>query len=108
VAEALAPGVPSIAGDLSFGIRGSGTVDHLERTPEILLQRDLLGVQPAPAADLVERYGARAQMLAPLVQDGRLVGIVSVHHSGTPRDWTPAEVASLETAVGQIRSELGL
>ena len=106
-AEALAPGIHSIAGDTSFGIRGSGTVDHMEREQQILIQPDLLGVQPAPAPELLERYGTRSQMLAPLVRGGRVVGIVSVHYNAGPREWTQGEVALLEGAVARIQAELG-
>ena len=106
VAEALAPGVRSIAGDLSFPIRSAETVKHLERERRILLQRDLLGVEPAPAPELIEHYGARAQMLAPVVQGRRFVGIVSVHHAGGPRDWTQPEIAALERAAARIEAEL--
>lgn len=105
-AESLAPGMRSIAGDLSFGIRSSGTVRQLEREQKVLVQRDILGVEPAPAPELIERYGARAQMLAPLSRDGRLIGIVSVHHAGSVRDFTPEEVAALERAVALILAEL--
>lgn len=107
VAEALAPGVASIAADRTIRVRGAATVGVLEREGRILLQPDLLDVDPAPAPELIERYGARAQMLAPLLRDGRLAGIVSVHHSGGPRDWTAAEVAALEAAAARIDALLG-
>lgn len=106
-AEALAPGIHSIAGDTTFGIRGSGTVDYMEREQKILIQPDLLGVEPAPAPELLERYGTRSQMLAPLVRGGRLVGIVSVHYNVGPREWTPDEVGTLERAVERLYAELG-
>ena len=106
-AEALAPGIRSIAGDLSFGIRSSGTVAHMEREQQVLVQPDLVGVQPAPSPELLERYGTRSQMLAPLIQGGRLIGIVSVHYNLGPREWTADEVAVLEHAVERIHAELG-
>lgn len=106
VAEALAPGVRSIAGDRSFGIRSAGTVEFLEREQQILVQRDLRGVVPSPAPELLERYGARAQLLAPVLRDGRLAGIVSVHHCPGVRDFTQDEVGSLEAAVAAILKEL--
>ena len=106
-AEALAPGIRSIAGDLSFGIRSSGTVGHLEREQQILVQPDIMGVEPAPSPELLERYGTRSQMLAPLVRNGSLFGIVSVHYNVGPREWTAAEVAVLEGAVERVHAELG-
>ena len=106
VVESLAPGMRPIAGDVSFGIRSAGTVRYLESEQKVLVQRDILGVEPAPAPELVERYGARAQMLAPLIREGRLIGIVSVHHAGGIRDFTSDEVAALEQAVDLILTEL--
>jgi len=107
VAEALAPGVESIAGDSSIDLRASPTFQFLEREQRLLIQPDLLAADPAPPPELIERYGARAQMLAPLVRDGRLVGILSVHYAPGPREWTAVEVDRLEQAVERVLSGLG-
>ena len=86
-AEALAPGIHSIAGDRGLAVRASATFQWVDRERRILVQEDLLGVDPAPAPELIERYGARAQMLAPVQRGGELVGLVSVHHAPGPRRW---------------------
>ena len=46
-------------------------------------------------------------MLAPVVRDDSLVGIVSVHYSQGSRTWTDDDVAALEEAVEQVLAELG-
>ena len=46
-------------------------------------------------------------MLAPVVSDDRLVGIVSVHYSDGPRTWTEEDVSALEEAVEQVERALG-
>ena len=107
VAEALAPGIRSIAGDASIDLRASATFQSLDQERQLLIQSDLLAADPAPPAELIELYGARAQMLAPVVRDDRLVGIVSVHYSPGPRSWTDDDVAALEVAVQQVLAELG-
>ena len=107
VAEALAPGIRSIAGDTSIDLRASATFQSLERDQQLLIQSDLLAADPAPPAELIELYGARAQMLAPVVRDDSLVGIVSVHYSQGSRAWTYDDVAALEAAVEQVLAELG-
>ncbi len=107
VAEALAPGIRSIAGDTSIDLRASATFQSLERDQQLLIQSDLLAADPAPPAELIELYGARAQMLAPVVRDDSLVGIVSVHYSQGSRTWTDDDVAALEEAVEQVLAELG-
>ena len=106
VAEALAPGIGSIVGDSSIDLQASPTFQSLEHEQRLLIQPDLLAADPAPPPELIELYGARAQMLAPLVQDGRLVGILSVHYAPGPREWTAAEVDCLELAVERVLSEL--
>jgi maleate isomerase len=107
VAEALAPGIRSIADDTSIDLRASATFQSLERERRLLIQSDLLAADPAPPAELIELYGARSQMLAPIVRDDALAGIVSVHYAPGPREWTDDDVAALEEAVTQVRAELG-
>ena len=106
-AEALTPGVNSIAGDNTIPIRASSTFKWINRERRILVQEDLLAADPAPAADLMERYGGRAQMLAPVEVGGELVGLVSVHYVPGPRSWTDEEIAVVENVVTRIRRELG-
>jgi len=107
VAEACAPGIGSIAGDTSIDLAASPTFKSLEHEQQLLIQSDLLAADPAPPPELIELYGARAQMLAPVVRDDRLVGIVSVHYSPGPRTWTDDDVAALEEAVQQVQADLG-
>ncbi len=106
VAEALAPGIRSIADDTSIDLRASATFQSLERERQLLIQSDLLAADPAPPAELIELYGARAQMVAPVVRDDALVGIVSVHYSPGPRTWMDEDVAALEDTVEHVLAEL--
>jgi maleate isomerase len=107
VAEALAPGIRSIADDTSIDLGASPTFQSLERERRLLIQADLLAADPAPPTELIELYGARAQMLAPVVRDDALAGIVSVHYAQGPREWTDDDVAALEEAAAQVLAELG-
>jgi maleate isomerase len=107
VAEALAPGIGSIAGDTSIDLAASPTFRFLEREQRVLIQPDLLDADPAPPKELIEHYGARAQMLAPIVRDEELVGILSVHYAPGPRVWTEDEIGSLERASTRVLDELG-
>jgi GAF domain-containing protein len=105
-AEALAPGIGSIAGDTSIDLAASATFQFLDRERRLLIQPDLLAADPAPPPELIEGYGARAQMLAPIVRGERLLGILSVHYAPGPREWTADDVAVLERAVEQVLAEL--
>jgi GAF domain-containing protein len=105
-AEALAPGVRSIRDASEIDLRRAKTFQFLERERRLLVQSDCLVAEPVVPPELIELYGVRAQMLAPLVRDGRLVGIVSVHHAGTPREWTDEEVAALEATAARVLENL--
>jgi maleate isomerase len=105
-AEALAAGVNSIAGDATIGIRASATFEWIDRERRILVQQDLLSADPAPAPELIERYGGRAQMLAPVQRDGELVGLVSVHYVPGVRRWTAAEISTLQEIVERVERHL--
>jgi maleate isomerase len=105
VAEALAEGIRSIK---------DGTFDFT-RTPSsrFVLERRTILVQPdcckgphPPPPDLVKVYGVRAQMLGPVLQGDRVVGIVSVHYADRAREWSTADVAALESAIAGITADL--
>lgn len=102
VAEALAEGIPSIQTPSTIDLRAAPTVIHLQETLGTLIQSDLLATDTPPPPELIRQYGARAQMLAAVAVDGSLAGIVSVHWSPGPREWTAAEVAALEAAAAQV------
>ena len=105
--EALAPGIRSIKGDTSVGdLREAKTFQWVERERRLLVQDDTLDADPPVPPALVDVYGARAQMLAPVEREGRLVGIVSVHYAPGPREWTPEDRAVLERARAGVESEL--
>ena len=107
VAEAIAPGVRSLMDDTSIrNLRGVSTVRFLEEHRKVLVQNDCVAGDPAPPPELIEHYGVRAQMLAPIVREGRLAGIVSVHHARGPRDWSSEDVAVLQEAVERVQREL--
>ena len=102
VAEALAPGVTSIRGATEIDLRAARTFQYLERELRPLIQNDCrVGPYAAPR-ELVTQYDVKAQMLAPLVRDGRLAGIVSVHYAPAVRRWSVTDVTALEDAVARI------
>jgi maleate isomerase len=103
VGEARDEGVGS-----PIDIRSAATFHALDRDRELLVQDDLSRADPPPPAELIEVYGARAQMLAPLERDGDLVGVISVHEAKGPRPWTDADRAALIAAADAIAGQLGV
>src|SRR3990172_9564471 len=67
VAEALAPGVRSIRSATEIDLRKAGTFQFLAREWRLLIQADCLVDEPVAPPELIELYGVRAQMLAPIV-----------------------------------------
>ena len=106
VAEDVADGVRPLRGGAVGDLRAAATFQYLERERRPLVQDDLLDADPAPPPALIAEYGARAQMLAPLVHGERLVGIVSVHESSGPRRWSATDVTALEDATARIAARL--
>ena len=101
--EALAPGASSI--------RDVATPD-MARQPVVLLvqqghqvvQADCLAASDEPIfREMLELYGGmRAQIVTPVVRDGRVVAVVSLHQLGRERSWTEDEVESARRAAEQV------
>jgi GAF domain-containing protein len=105
-AEALGPGVRSIKDATEIDLRAAPTFTFLEREKRNLIQNDVTDAADPPPPELIELYGVRAQMLAPIVQDDRLAGIVSVHYAPSARRWTAADVAALNDAARRAAEAL--
>jgi len=105
-AEALAAGVAAIAAHRTEGIRESETFRWIARERRVLVQDDIASSPIAPAPVLLSRYGARAQLLAPVVRDDAVAAIVSVHETRGVRSWTPDEVDEAARAAAGVAAAL--
>ncbi len=112
--EVLAPGVPSVGGRVVTAT-GSPTVEMVMRTHEVLAVDDTSrAIEIDPVFDddrfraMVRDYGGLASYIAaPVFEDDRLVGIVSLHHLGAPREWSAAEIhtsAAAAARAGELRA----
>jgi len=99
VAEGRAEGINSIAPETSLQQRKTQTASWLERERRILVQNDCLNAEFQPPKELMQIYGTRAQILAPVIRGKMLTGWISVHYNPSTREWTPEEVAVVEKAV---------
>jgi MFS family permease len=107
LAESLAPGVESMAdGQQPAAITAAPTYQVLSRTKAILIQDDCVNTGPRPPRSMTERYRVRAQMVAPVLNDGELIGTVSVHQQDTTRHWSPADIAALERVQAEVATVL--
>jgi GAF domain-containing protein len=106
VAESLGEGADSmIEHRMGFDLRDTATFQYINRGHDLLVQSDCTK-PPLPNQELVKKFDTWAQMLAPLVQANTMIGILSVHHQGAPRQWTDEEITALEKATDATHETL--
>lgn len=98
VAEAVVEGVDPILQDDSLDQRNAPTAQWIIARKEILVQPNCETAEPRPPAALIEIYGVRAQMLAPVIGEGAVIGWLSVHETRGQRNWTAHEVDAIRKA----------
>lgn len=104
-AESAAPGVRAISADNSLDQRGAATARWIVATRRVLAQPDLSVADPPPPRPLLDAYGVRAQMLAPVVVDDAVAGWLSVH-SLRPRPWTDDDASAIEAAAAETARQI--
>ena len=63
------------------------------------MQDDCANAEFQPPKELMQIYGTKAQILAPVIRGEALTGWISVHYNPSPRKWTPQDVAAVEEAI---------
>jgi GAF domain-containing protein len=103
VAEALAPGVGSLREERSVHLASQPVVLELLRGRQVV-QDDAAAAYDDPAFQrMLEVYGGlAAQIVTPVMRDGTLEAIVSVHQLAAPRRWTGDEVAAATRAAERV------
>ena len=98
--EGLARGVGSIAGDTQVDLRGQPVVKVILEERRQVIQDDCRTAYDDPAFQrMLDVYGGMgAQMVTPVIVDGGLGGIISLHHIGGPRPWSREETKLAEGA----------
>ncbi len=107
VEEALAPGAGSLREERSVHLPTQPVVREVARGRQVV-QDDCLVADEDPAfRRMLDAYGGlAAQIVTPVMAAGRLEAIVSVHQLGSPRRWTPDEVAAASAAAERVRGLL--
>lgn len=107
VAESRAEGVGSIA-SVSADLASAPTFRYLADRLELLVQDDCLTSDVPTPPEVMQLYGVKAQMLAPVVIDGELHGTISVHETRSARHWSDDEISSIVAAADEVRRILQL
>ena len=105
-AEAVADGIKRFSPNSSLNQRALSTVQWIENTHEILVQEDCAHAAAKPPEALMTVYGVKAQMLAPLLSEGKVFAWISVHHVGTTRVWAESDIKALKQAVLDVETVL--
>ena len=107
VAESLAPGVGSLRDERSVHLPSQPVVLEVQRGRQVV-QDDCATASDDPAfqAMLGTFGGLAAQIVTPVLRDGRVAAILSLHQLGAPRRWTADEVAAASRAAARIEGLL--
>ena len=91
--EALAPGVPSIRDEQRVDLRTQPVAIEVTAGRQVV-QHDSASAYSDPAYQrmLVLYGGLAAQIVTPVMRDGEVAAILSVHQLGRTRTWTEAEI----------------
>jgi GAF domain-containing protein len=55
---------------------------------------------------MIERYRVRAQLVAPVLDSGVMIGTISVHQQDTTRHWSRTDIAALEQVQAAVTAIL--
>jgi GAF domain-containing protein len=105
--EAIAEGVQSLREERTVDLRTQPVVRELGRGRQVVQAncRDAFD-DPAFHAMLETYGGLAAQIVTPVLAGGRLAAILSLHQLGTPRSWTPEEVAACNQTAERVATLL--
>jgi len=101
--EALADGVASLRGERTVDLRAQPVVRELAGGHQVV-QDDCRSAYDEPAfLAMLETYGGlAAQIVTPVLANGALTAIVSVHQLGAARPWSDGEVEACTDAAHRI------
>ena len=101
--ETLAPGAQSLREERTVDLKTQPVVALLKDGRQVV-QDDCRTAFDDPAFhQMLETYGGlAAQIVTPIVREGRLVAIVSLHQLGNPRRWTEGEIAAASLTARRV------
>lgn len=100
--------LPSLAGEYKISLFDIEPVAYYQNG-ETLVLTDIYATQwSAPLYDALRSARIRSLISVPLFDNGKLVGTLAVAMADEVREWTPEEIALVETIAVQTRSALDL
>jgi GAF domain-containing protein len=101
--EALSGATPPIRGVATPDMHRQPVVLEIQQGRQVVQDDCLLASSEPHFREMLELYGGmRAQIVTPVVRDGRVTAIVSLHQLGRPRRWSEAEIEAARQAAGRV------
>ena len=109
VHEARTPNARTLIGDRELSLQGQPVVEEILSGAEQVVQPDCAGAFTDPAFQrMLEHYGGLgAQIVTPVREGGRLLGIISLHHLGGTREWAERELSLARNGAHLVARLLG-
>ncbi len=108
VAEALAAGVGSLKDERSVHLPTQPVVLEIRKGNQVVQHDSRAAFDDPDYQRMLDVYGdMRSQIVTPVVVDGSVRAIVSLHQLGAPRTWTADEIAQASATAERIKELLG-
>jgi GAF domain-containing protein len=107
VEEALAPGVGSLRDEHTVHLPSQPVVLEVQAGRQVVQEDSASAFDDEAFRQMLAAYGGlAAQIVTPVVVDGRLEAILSVHQLGEPRQWTEDEIAAATATAERVGAVL--
>jgi GAF domain-containing protein len=101
--EALAPGVASLRHERTVNLATQPVALEVRRGRQVVQHDCGSALDDASFQRMLETYGGlAAQIVTPVVVEGAVAAILSVHQLGEARRWTPEEQAACRRAAERL------
>src|SRR5581483_5696950 len=101
--EALAPGVGSLRAERTVDLRTQPVAVEVAAGRQVVQDVSAAAYDDPAYHRMRAVYGGlAAQIVTPVLRDGRVAGLISVHQLGAPRHWTESEIATCTAAAAAV------
>lgn len=99
----------TLIGDCDVSLQGQPVVEAILAGARQVVQSDSATASGDPAfQEMLRHYGGLgAQIVTPVREGERLLGIISLHHLGGTREWSEPELALARAAAELVRRLIG-
>ena len=105
--EALAPGAGSLRDERTIDLRTQPVAQEVASGRQVVQDDCAAAYDDPDFQGMLATYGGlAAQIVTPVLVEGRVAGIVSVHQLGSPRHWSEREIGACTDAAARVAALL--